>query len=40
MFTGRQLREIFHFCFLERLLKMTDAKLYVLKGGEPGWALF
>lgn len=33
MFTGRQLREIFHFCFLERLLKMTDARLYVLKGG-------
>jgi predicted nucleotidyltransferase component of viral defense system len=33
MFTGRQLREIFHFCFLERLLKMTDANLYVLKGG-------
>lgn len=33
MFTGRQLREIFHFCFLERLLKMTDPNLYVLKGG-------
>lgn len=28
-----QLREIFHFCFLERLLKITDPKLYVLKGG-------
>jgi predicted nucleotidyltransferase component of viral defense system len=28
-----QLREIFHFCFLERLLKISDPKLYVLKGG-------
>lgn len=28
-----QLREIFHFCFLERLLKVSDPKLYVLKGG-------
>jgi len=28
-----QLREIFHFCFLERLLKISDPGLYVLKGG-------
>lgn len=28
-----RLREIFHFCFLERLLKISDPKLYVLKGG-------
>lgn len=28
-----QLCEIFHFCFLERLLKISDPRLYVLKGG-------
>ncbi|HEC29726.1 MAG TPA: hypothetical protein ENI65_09100 [Gammaproteobacteria bacterium] len=28
-----QLREIFHFCFLAQLLKISDPKLYVLKGG-------
>jgi len=28
-----KLREAFHFCFLERLLKISDSKLYVLKGG-------
>jgi len=33
MYTDRQLRELFHFCFLERLLKISDIKLYVLKGG-------
>lgn len=33
MYTGRQLREVFHFCFLERLLKMADTSLFVLKGG-------
>ncbi len=33
MQTGRQLREVFHFCFLERLLKIADAHLFVLKGG-------
>lgn len=33
MYTGRQLREVFHFCFLERLLKMTEAGFFVLKGG-------
>lgn len=33
MNSSRQLREVFHFCFLERLLRMTDAKLFVLKGG-------
>jgi predicted nucleotidyltransferase component of viral defense system len=29
----RQLREIFHFLFLEKLLKTVDPRLFVLKGG-------
>ncbi len=33
MYTDIQLREIFHFCFLNRLLKTTDIELFVLKGG-------
>jgi predicted nucleotidyltransferase component of viral defense system len=33
MYTHRELREAFHFCFLERLLKLADANLFVLKGG-------
>lgn len=33
MYTSRELREAFHFCFLERLLKTADANLFVLKGG-------
>ncbi len=33
MYSGREIREIFHFCFLERLLKIADANLFVLKGG-------
>ena len=33
MYTGRELREAFHFCFLERLLKLADTNLFVLKGG-------
>ncbi|MFO1509546.1 MAG: nucleotidyl transferase AbiEii/AbiGii toxin family protein [Steroidobacteraceae bacterium] len=33
MFSARQLREIFHFCFLENLLRIADAKQFVLKGG-------
>src|SRR3970040_1007829 len=33
MYSSRELREIFHFCFLERLLKIADANLFVLKGG-------
>jgi len=33
MFTDTQRREIFHFCFLQRLLKQSDPALYVLKGG-------
>ena len=33
MYTHRELREIFHFCFLERFLKVADANLFVLKGG-------
>jgi len=33
MLTDTRLREVFHFCFLERLLKITAPGLYVLKGG-------
>ena len=33
MFSDTQLREVFHFCFLHRLLKISDIDLYVLKGG-------
>jgi hypothetical protein len=33
MTTARELREVFHFCFLERLLKSADPALFVLKGG-------
>ena len=33
MFTDSQLREVFHFCFLDRLLKISDPKMYALKGG-------
>lgn len=33
MFSDLQIREAFHFCFLERLLKLSDIRLYVLKGG-------
>lgn len=33
MFSDIQLREVFHFCFLHRLLKISDINLYVLKGG-------
>lgn len=33
MTPDRLLCELFHFHFLERLLKMTDPKLYALKGG-------
>ncbi len=33
MFSDIQLREAFHFCFLHRLLKISDIDLYVLKGG-------
>lgn len=32
-FTHRQQLEIFHFLFLERLLKISDPRLFVLKGG-------
>lgn len=32
-YTHRQLREAFHLLFLERLLRLTDPRLYVLKGG-------
>ena len=33
MFTHRQQREVFHFLFLERLLRMADPHAFVLKGG-------
>jgi predicted nucleotidyltransferase component of viral defense system len=33
MYSQRQLREAFHFCYLERLLKLADGSLFVLKGG-------
>lgn len=33
MLNDIRLREVFHFCFLERLLKISDPSLYVLKGG-------
>ena len=33
MLTDTQLREIFHFSFLDRLLKVSDPHIYVLKGG-------
>lgn len=33
MFSDIQLREVFHFCFLHRLLKISEINLYVLKGG-------
>lgn len=33
MYSDIQLREIFHFCFLERLLRISGPELYVLKGG-------
>jgi hypothetical protein len=33
MFSDTQIREVFHFCFLNRLLKLSDPSIYVLKGG-------
>ena len=33
IYSQRQLREVFHYLFLDRLLKISDPKLYVLKGG-------
>jgi len=33
MLSDTQIREVFHFCFLDRLLKLSDPRLYVLKGG-------
>jgi hypothetical protein len=33
MYSDMQRRELFHFVFLERFLKATDAGLYSLKGG-------
>ncbi len=33
MLTDTQLREVFHFSFLDRLLRISDPDMYVLKGG-------
>jgi len=33
MFTDTYIREVFHFYFLDRLLKVSDSSLYILKGG-------
>lgn len=33
MFSDTQIREVFHFCFLDRLLKLSDPGLYILKSG-------
>jgi predicted nucleotidyltransferase component of viral defense system len=33
MFSDTQIREVFHFHFLERLLQQSDPGLYILKGG-------
>jgi len=32
MLSDAQIREVFHFCFLERLLKLSDPRIYALKG--------
>jgi predicted nucleotidyltransferase component of viral defense system len=33
MLSDTQIREVFHFCFLERLLKLSGPSIYILKGG-------
>ena len=33
MFSDAQIREVFHFYFLDRLLRLSDPGLYILKGG-------
>ena len=33
MLTDTQIREVFHFHFLERLLRLSDPGIYILKGG-------
>lgn len=33
MKNNKFLREVLHFCFLEQLLKISDPKIYILKGG-------
>lgn len=33
MFSDTRVREVFHFCFLQRLLGASDPEIYVLKGG-------
>lgn len=33
MENNKFLREVMHFCFLEQLIKISDPKIYILKGG-------
>ncbi|MEO1246199.1 MAG: nucleotidyl transferase AbiEii/AbiGii toxin family protein [Pseudomonadota bacterium] len=33
MFSDARIREVFHFCFLDRFLKLSNPGLYVLRGG-------
>jgi len=33
MLSDTQIREVFHFCFLQRLLQLSDPNIYILKGG-------
>jgi hypothetical protein len=33
MISDTEIREVFHFCFLQRLLRSSDPGIYVLKGG-------
>lgn len=33
MFSDARIREVFHFCFLERLLRLSDPGIFILKGG-------
>ena len=33
MLSDTRIPEVFHFCFLERLLKLSDPSIYILKGG-------
>jgi hypothetical protein len=33
MLSDTRIRDVFHFCFLERVLKLSDPSIYVLKGG-------
>ena len=33
MLTDTRIREVFHFCYLERLLRLSDPGIFILKGG-------